>query len=201
MKTKRPITLLILAIALLLMGVAFIAKRAVPTATTSQAQILSDWAHGSAGTLKVMVSYPKELLTNQKNIITLTYEADTTLEQNLTNGYVFDAEFEANGSVITPQRRMLVPLESGRHSFSWEVVPFETSGIKGIIQLALGGSNLSGAYAISPQASFEIPFEVRQSNGLSPNSSLVIGLIMVGSALLLILIFILLVKNSFRAKG
>jgi hypothetical protein len=81
------------------------------------------------------------------------------------------------------------------------VVPFETSGIEGIIQLALGGSNLSGAYAISPQASFEIPFEVRQSNGLSPNSSLVIGLIMVGSALLLILIFILLVKNSFRAKG
>ena len=201
MKTKRPITLLILAIALLLMGVAFIAKRAVPTATTSQAQILSDWAYGSTGTLKVMVSYPTELLTNQKNTITLTYEADTALEQNLASGYVFDAEFEANGSVITPQRRMLVPLESGRRSFSWEVVPFETSGIEGIIQLALGGSDLSGAYAISPQASFEIPFEVRQSNGLSPNSSLVIGLIMVGLALLLILIFILLVKNSFRAKG
>jgi len=201
MKTKRPITLLILAIALLLMGVAFIAKRAVPTATTSQAQILSDWAQGSAGTLKVMVSYPTELLTNQKNTITLTYEADTALEQNLTSGYVFDAEFEANGSVITPQRRMLVPLESGRSSFSWEVVPFATSGVEGIIQLALGGSDLSGAYAISPQATFQIPFQVRQSNGLSPNSSLVVGLVIVVLAFLLILIFILLVKNSFRGKG
>lgn len=201
MKTKQPITLLILAIALLLMGVAFIAKRAVPAATTSQAQILSDWAHGSAGTLKVMVSYPTELLTNQKNTITLTYEADTILEQNLTSGYVFDAEFEASGSVITPQRRVLVPLESGRRSFSWEVVPFATSGIEGIIQLALGGSDLNSAYAISPQATFDIPFEVRQSNGLSPNSSLIIGFVMVGLALLLILIFILIVKNSFRVKG
>ncbi len=83
MKTKRPITLLIFAIALLLMGIAFAARRVVPTETASQAQTLSDWAHGSAGTLKVMVSYPTELLTNQKNEIMLTYEADPTLQQNL----------------------------------------------------------------------------------------------------------------------
>lgn len=201
MKPKRPVTLLVLAIALLLMGIAFIAKRAVPAATSNQAQTLSDWAHGSSGTLKVMVSYPTELLTNQKNTITLTYEADTTLEGNLASGYVFDAEFDASNSVITPQRRMLVPLERGRHSFSWEVVPFMTSGIEGVIQLALGGSDLSGAYAISPQVSFNIPFEVRQSNGLSPSSSFIVGLVMVGLALLLLLIFVLLNKKSFGARG
>jgi len=201
MKTKRPITLLVLAIALLLMGVAFIAKRAVPAQTTSQAQTLSDWAHGSAGTLKVMVNYPTELLTNQKNTITLTYEADPTLQQNLTYGYVFDAEFDANGSVITPQKRVLMPLESGRHSYSWEVVPFAKSEINGIIQLSLGDSNLSGAYAISPQVTFDIPFEIRQSNGLSPNASFIVGLVMLGLALLFLLIFILLNKKFLGANG
>jgi len=201
MKTKRPITLLIFALALLLMGVAFIAKRVVPTETASQAQTLSDWAHGSAGTLKVMVSYPTELLSNQKNKITLTYEADATLQQSLPYGYVFDAEFNSVNSVITPQKRQLVPLESGRHSLSWEVVPFGKSEINGSMQLALGGSDLSGAYAISPQVSFDIPFQVRQSNGLSPSSSFIVGLVMIGVALLCLLIFYLLSKNSFRARG
>lgn len=201
MKTKRPITLLIFAIALLLMGVAFIAKRVVPTQTASQAQSLSDWAHGSAGTLKVMVSYPSELLTNQKNTITLTYEADATLQQNLAYGYIFDVVFDASGSVITPQKRLLVPLESGRHSLSWEVVPFVTSDIAGTLQLALGDGNLSGAYAISPQVTFDIPFEVRQSNGLSPSSSFIVGLVMLGLALLFLMIFILLNKKSMGARG
>ena len=201
MKTKRPITLLIFAIALLLMGVAFIAKRVVPAETTSQAQTLSDWAHGSSGMLKVMVSYPTELLTNQKNTITLTYEADTTLEDNLASGYVFDAEFDAGNSVITPQRRLLAPLERGRHSFSWEVVPFATSSIEGTLQLAMGNSELSGAYAISPQATFDIPFQIRQSNGLSPNSSFMVGLIMIGVALICLFIFYFLTKKTFGARG
>lgn len=201
MKTKRPITLLIFAIALLLMGIAFAARRVVPTETASQAQTLSDWAHGSAGTLKVMVNYPTELLTNQKNTITLTYEADPTLQQNLAYGYVFDAEFNAGSSVITPQKRMLAALESGRHSFSWEVVPFATSGVGGTLQLALGDSNLSGAYAISPQVTFDIPFQVRQTNGLSPNASFVAGLVMVAVALLCLVIFFLLNKKYIGARG
>jgi len=201
MKTNKPITLLIFAIALLMMGVAFIARRVGPTQTTSQAQTLSDWAHGSAGTLKVMVNYPTELLTNQKNKITLTYEADPTLQQNLAYGYVFDAEFNAGSSVITPQKRMLAALESGRHSFSWEVVPFATSGVEGTLQLALGDSNLSGAYAISPQVTFDIPFQVRQTNGLSPNASFVAGLVMVAVALLCLVIFFLLNKKYIGARG
>lgn len=201
MKTKQPIPLLIFAIALLLMGVAFIAKRVIPTETTSQAQTLSDWAHGSAGTLKVMVSYPTKLLSNQKNEITLTYEADATLQQNLAYGYVFDAEFNAGSSVITPQKRLLIPLESGRHSVSWKVVPFAKSEMSGVIQLALGGSDLSGAYAISPQVSFEIPFQVSQSNGLSPNASFIAGLVMVAVALLCLLIFSFLNKKTLGARG
>lgn len=201
MKTKRPITLLIFAIALLLMGIAFAARRVVPTETASQAQTLSDWAHGSAGTLKVMVSYPTELLTNQKNEIMLTYEADPTLQQNLAYGYVFDAEFNAGSSVISPQKRLLVPLESGRRSFSWQVVPFGRSEISGSIQLGLGGSDLSGAYAISPQVTFEIPFQVRQTNGLSPNASFIVGLSIIGAGLLCVLVFIILSKKYIGAKG
>ncbi len=201
MKTKRPITLLIFCPGAIADGSSVHRKTRLPTETASQAQTLSDWAHGSAGTLKVMVSYPTELLSNQKNKITLTYEADATLQQSLPYGYVFDAEFNSVNSVITPQKRQLVPLESGRHSLSWEVVPFGKSEINGSMQLALGGSDLSGAYAISPQVSFDIPFQVRQSNGLSPSSSFIVGLVMIGVALLCLLIFYLLSKNSFRARG
>ncbi len=201
MKTKRPITLLVVAFALLLLGVAFIAKRSATVQTTSQAYTLSDWAHGSAGTLNVMVSYPAEILTNQKNTITLSYETDSVLEQNLGSGYVFDAEFEASGSVITPQKRVLVPLEKGRQSISWEIVPFATFDIDGILEMALGTSALSGTYAISPQVSAELPFEVRQSSGLDPSSSFIVGLVMIGVALLCLVIYILLSRKSSGVKG
>lgn len=201
MKTKRPITLLVVAFALLLLGVAFIAKRSVTVQTTNQAYTLSDWAHGSAGTLNVMVSYPAEILTNQKNTITLSYETDSVLEQNLGSGYVFDAEFEASGSVITPQKRVLVPLEKGRQSISWEIVPFATFDIDGILEMALGTSALSGTYAISPQVSAELPFEVRQSSGLDPSSSFIVGLVMIGVALLCLVFYILLSRKSSGVQG
>jgi hypothetical protein len=81
------------------------------------------------------------------------------------------------------------------------VVPFVTSDIAGTLQLALGDGNLSGAYAISPQVTFDIPFEVRQSNGLSPSSSFIVGLVMLGLALLFLMIFILLNKKSMGARG
>ena len=187
MKTKQLPTLIILAVALLLMGVAFMARRDSAIETTSQAQTLSDWAYGSSGTLKVMATYPTELLTNQNNMITLTFEPDETLEQNLASGYIFDAQFNANSSVITPQRRILTPLEKGRQTISWEIVPFGKFDINGVLEMALGGSGLSGTYAISPQVSLEIPFEVRQSNGLNPQNSFIIGLVMVVVALFLLL--------------
>lgn len=201
MKTKAPVTLLVIAIPLLLLGIFFISKRVLPTATTSQAQTLSDWQYGSAGTLKVMVSYPTHLFTNRKSLITVTYQADPTLEANLSNGYVFDAELESDGSVITPQKRRLTPVEPGRHSFSWELVPFAVADIDGVIQLALGGSNLNGTYAISPQTSFALPFTVMQSNGLNSNSTFAVGLVMIGLSILLFFIHILQKRNSSGAKA
>ena len=199
MKSKRPVALLIIAIIFLLAGVGLLAIRANQTReTTTQAQTLSDWAHGSSGLLKVMVSYPTELLINQNNTVTLTFESDSTLEQNLSSGYIFDAEFDASGSVITPRKRILTPLERGRHKISWEIVPFATFDMDGVIKMALGNSSLSGNYAISPQVSFEIPFQVRKS--MNQHTSLVVGLVLIGLAPLLLLAF-LIMKKIYQSKS
>lgn len=199
MKSKRPVALLIIAIIFLLAGVGLLAVRLNQTReTTTQAQTLSDWAHGSFGLLKVMVSYPTELLINQSNMVTLTFEPDNTLEQNLNSGYVFDAEFDASGSVITPRKRILTPLERGRHKISWEIVPFATFDMGGVIKMALGDNNLSGTYAISPQVTFEIPFQLRKS--INQHTSLVVGLVLIGLALLLLLVFFL-KKKTYQPKS
>lgn len=199
MKSKRPVALLIIAIILLLAGVGLLAVRSNQTReTTTQAQTLSDWAHGSSGLLKVMVSYPTELLVNQSNTVTLTFEPDSTLEQNLNSGYVFDAEFDASGSVITPRKRILTPLERGRHKISWEIVPFATFDMAGVIKMALGDNNLSGTYAISPQVTFEMPFQLRKS--INQHTLLVVGLVLIGLALLLLLVFFL-KKKTYQPKS
>lgn len=199
MKSKRPVAFLIIAIILLLSGVGLLAVRANQTReTTTQAQTLSDWAHGSSGLLKVMVSYPIDLLVNQSNTVTLTFEPDSTLEQNLNSGYVFDAEFDASGSVITPRKRILTPLERGRHKISWEIVPFAAFDMAGVIKMALGDNNLSGTYAISPQVTFEMPFQLRKS--INQHTSLVVGLVFIGLALLLLLVFFL-KKKTYQPKS
>ncbi len=199
MKSKRPVALLIIAIILLLAGVGLLAVRSNQTReTTTQAQTLSDWAHGSSGLLKVMVSYPTELLINQSNTVTLTFESDSTLEQNLDSGYVFDVEFDASGSVITPRKRILTPLERGRHKISWEIVPFAAFDMAGVIKMALGDNNLSGTYAISPQVTFEMPFQLRKS--INQHTSLVVGLVFIGLALLLLLVFFL-KKKTYQPKS
>lgn len=199
MKSKRPVAFLIIAIILLLSGVGLLAVRANQTReTTTQAQTLSDWAHGSSGLLKVMVSYPIDLLVNQSNTVTLTFEPDNTLEQNLNSGYVFDAEFDASGSVITPRKRILTPLERGRHKISWEIVPFAAFDMAGVIKMALGDNNLSGTYAISPQVTFEMPFQLRKS--INQHTSLVVGLVFIGLALLLLLVFFL-KKKTYQPKS
>lgn len=200
MKPKQPLTLIFLAIVLFSLGVSFISKRTLSIPAANQAQTLKDWAHGSGGTLKVMLTYPNKLLSNQANTITLTYEPDASLEQNLDSGYIFDAEFIAAGSVISPQRRMLLPLENGRQSISWEIVPFITFENEAIVQAALENADLTGAYAISPQVTFDLAFEVRQSSGLSPQNSFYAGLVMVAVALLL-LVYYVLKQNSLEAKG
>lgn len=200
MKKNRLTFLLIIAIIFLLAGVGLLAMRANQTLeTTTQAQTLSDWAYGTAGMLKVMVSHPTELLVNQKNTVSLTFEPDTTLEQNLAHGYLFDAEFDAAGSVITPQKRIMTPLEKGRQSISWEIVPFATSEVTGIIKMALADSNQSGAYAISPQVSLDLTFQVKQTG--IPQTVLIVGLIAFGLGLFLLLANTVLKKNALRTKG
>jgi hypothetical protein len=200
MKKNRLTTLLIIAIILLLAGVGLLAMRANQTLeTTTQTQTLSDWAYGTAGMLKVMVSHPTELFVNQKNTVSLTFEPDTTLEQYLANGYVFDAEFDAAGSVITPRKRIMTPLEKGRQSISWEIVPFTTFEVTGIIKMSLADSNQSGAYAISPQVSLDLAFQVKQTG--IPQTVLIVGLITIGLGLFLLLAYIVLKKNTHRTKG
>lgn len=65
-----------------------------------------------------MVNYPEEIQTGRKNLITVTYEADEALKSVLTNGVVFDLQLDMIKTVIQPQKRMLIPVESGRKTFS-----------------------------------------------------------------------------------
>jgi len=185
MKTKTSTILIILAIALAVASVFFLVRKALPSRSLSQAQTMKDWVHASGGTLKVMVSYPEELHSGEKNLITVTYEADPALEAYLEKGYTFDAEFSAPKSVITPQKRMMIPIEKGRQIFIWELEPFAPVGLEATIQMAMGDSNLNGAYAITPQITFNLDFKVAEQKLLSPDNSLKIGLALLASAGLL----------------
>lgn len=185
MKTKTSTILIILSIALAIASVFFLVRKVLPSKPLSQAQTMKDWVHASGGTLKVMVTYPEELHSGEKNLITVTYEADSALEAYLEKGYTFDAEFSAPKSVITPQKRMMIPIEKGRQVFLWELEPFTPVGLEATIQMAMGDSNLTGAYAIIPQITFDLNFKVAEQKFLSPNNSLKIGLGLLASAALL----------------
>ena len=136
-----------------------------PVKTIQQDQTLADWAHGSGGILKVTVSYPAEMRQGEKNLITVTYQADATLEAYLDMGYTFDAQLSAEQSVIMPQQRLLKSIQRGKNSFVWEIEPFMSQQLDASIQMAMGDSNLNGTYAISPQITIDLEVPIQNSKG------------------------------------
>lgn len=202
MKQKRQSTLLlILAVLFTIASVFFIWRKVRPRKNAEQAQTISDWVHGSGGSLKVMVSYPAEMRQGEKNIITVTYQADHTLEAYLDMGYTFDAQFSAEKSVILPQQRLLRPLQKGRQTLVWEVEPFSSDQINASVQMAMGDSNLNGTYAISPQITFDLTVPIQENKGLSPDTSLKIGLVLLGFAGVLLVANFFVQKQFYAPKG
>lgn len=200
-KQKPNLTLLISAIALFFIGIAFMIPIANRGEVINQNIVLDDWAYGSAGKLNLSLSYPDRLRQNQKNQISLTYNPDELLQSNLANGYNLDTEFVADGAVLSPQKRQIVPLESADNKIVWELIPLSKSALTAKLSLALSSNERDGTYAISPQTTLELPFEVISSNGLPPMTSFYLGLGLILIATALIVVFILRNKDRFGAKG
>jgi hypothetical protein len=202
MKQKRQSTLLlILAVLFTIVSVFFIWRKVQPRKNAEQAQTIADWVHGSGGNLKVMVSYPAEMRQGEKNIITVTYQADHTLEAYLDMGYTFDAQFSAEQSVIMPQQRLLKPIQRGKNSFVWEIEPFMSQQLDASIQMAMGDSNLTGTYAISPQITFDLTVPIQENKGLSPDTSLKIGLVLLGLSGFMLIACFFSQKHYYAPKG
>jgi len=200
-KQKPNLILLISAIVLFVIGIVVIIPMSNRGEFITQNIVLDDWAYGSAGKLNLSLSYPDRLRQNQKNQISLTYSPDQTLQSNLANGYNLDTEFSAEGAVLSPQKRQIVPLESAENKIVWELIPLTKSALTANLSLALSSNHFDGTYAISPQTTLELPFEVLSSNGLPPMSSFYLGLAMVLIAIVLIVLFILRNKDRFGAKS
>ncbi len=202
MKQKRQTTLLLILAVLFAIASGFLIWRKVqPVKTIQQNQTLADWAHGSGGSLKVMVSYPAEMRQGEKNIITVTYQADHTLEAYLDMGYTFDAQLSAEQSVIMPQQRLLKPIQRGKNSFVWEIEPFMSQQLDASIQMAMGDSNLTGTYAISPQITFDLTVPIQENKGLSPDTSLKIGLVLLGLSGFMLIACFFSQKHYYAPKG
>ena len=198
---KPNLTLLITAIALFIIGIIYIIPIANRGEVITQNIVLDDWAYGSAGKLNLSLSYPDRLRQNQKNQISLTFNPDELLQSNLTSGYNLDTELIADEAVLSPQKRQIVPLESTENKIVWELIPLTKSALNANLSLALSSNERDGTFAISPQTTLELPFEVISSNGLAPMTSFYLGLAMVLIAISLIVFFILRYKKRFGAKG
>jgi hypothetical protein len=198
---KPNLTLLITAIVLFVIGIVFIIPIANRGEVIKQNIVLDDWAYGSAGKLNLNLSYPERMRQNQKNQISLTFNPDELLQSNLANGYNLDTELAADEAVLSPQKRQIVPLESTENKIVWELIPLTKSALNAKLSLAISTNERDGTYAISPQTTLELPFEVISSNGLLPMTSFYLGLAMVLIAIVLLVVFILRNKDRFRAKG
>ena len=137
MKIKKQTIFLIAGLLLLAVSGFLFTRRAIPVASQSQAVALSDWIYRSGGNLNVMVTYPEKLETGRKNLITVAYEADEGLKSVLAQGVVFDLQLDMIKTVVQPQKRMLIPVESGRKTFIWEVEPFLAGISQASISMAL----------------------------------------------------------------
>lgn len=200
-KQKPNLTLLITALALFIIGIVYILPITNRGEVITQNIVLDDWAYGSAGKLNLSLSYPNQLRQNQKNQISLTLNPDQELQSNLANGYNLDTELVADEAILSPQKRQIVPLESIENKVVWELIPVSKSALNANLSLALSSNERDGTYAISPQTTLELPFEVISSNGLPPMTSFYLGLGMVLIAIVSVVIFIVRNKDIFRAKG
>lgn len=200
MKLKKQTILLIVGCVLLAISGFLFTRRAIPVSSQSQAVALADWIYRSGGNLNVMVTYPEKLETGRKNLITVAYQADKELEKVLGNGVVFDLQLDMVKTVVQPQKRMLIPVESGRKTFVWEVEPFTAGSSQAKILLALGDNSLSGNYAITSQQEIEFSMEIADSTAATRGELTVLGFISLGAGLLSLLAGYLLNNNRQTAK-
>ncbi len=200
MKIKKQTIFLIAGLLLLAVSGFLFTRRAIPVASQSQAVALSDWIYRSGGNLNVMVTYPEKLETGRKNLITVAYEADEGLKSVLAQGVVFDLQLDMIKTVVQPQKRMLIPVESGRKTFIWEVEPFLAGISQASISMALGDNTLSGNYAITAQQKIDFNMEIVESTAASRGELTTWGFISLGAGLLSLLAAFLLNKNTQPVK-
>ncbi len=196
MKIKKQTIFLIVGLLLLAVSGFLFTRRAIPVSSQSQAVALSDWIFRSGGNLNVMVTYPEKLESGRKNLITVAYEADDALESVLSQGVVFDLQLDMIKTVVQPQKRMLIPVESGRKTFVWEVEPFTAGFSEASISLALGDNTLSGNYAITAQQKINFSMEITESTAATRGELTVFGFISLGVGLLSLLAAYLLNKQK-----
>lgn len=200
MKIKKQTFFLILGLLLLAVSGVLFTRRAIPVSSQSQAVALADWIYGSGGNLNVMVTYPEKLETGRKNLITVTYQADKALESVLNDGVVFDLQLDMIKTVVQPQKRMLIPVESGRKTFTWEVEPFTAGYSEADILMALGDKTLSGNYAITTQQQISFNMEITESTAASQGELTIWGFACLGAGLLSLLAAFLLNKKATCEK-
>lgn len=196
MKIKKQTIFLIVGLLLLAVSGFLFTRREIPVSSQSQAVALSDWIFRSGGNLNVMVTYPEKLESGRKNLITVAYEADDALESVTSQGVVFDLQLDMIKTVVQPQKRMLIPVESGRKTFVWEVEPFTAGFSEASISLALGDNTLSGNYAITAQQKINFSMEITESTAATRGELTVFGFISLGVGLLSLLAAYLLNKQK-----
>ncbi len=69
------------------------------------------------------------------------------------------------------------------------------------IQMAMGDSNLTGTYAISPQITFDLTVPIQENKGLSPDTSLKIGLVLLGLSGFMLIACFFSQKHYYAPKG
>ena len=200
MKIKKQTIFLIVGLLLLANSAFLFTRRAIPVPSQSQAVALSDWIFRSGGNLNVMVTYPEKLETGRKNLITVAFEADDALEKVLAQGVVFDLQLDMLKTVVQPQKRILIPVESGRKTFIWEVEPFNAGIANASVSLALGDNTLSGDYAITAQQNIDFSMEIVESTAATRGELTTFGFISLATGLLGLLAAYLLNKKKQPVK-
>lgn len=196
MKNKKQLILLVVGLIFLICGALLLVKRVVPVTSESQLTAVPDWMFSSGGNLSVTVTYPKTIESGKKNLITVTFQADSALEKVLANGVVFDAQLDMIKSVIQPQKRVMTAVEKGLQTFTWEVEPFNVGTAQATVLMALADKSVSGNYAITAQKKIDFTMEIVESSSKSGANLTTFGLIAIGSGILCLAAAFLFQKRS-----